>query len=317
MTDKALPIVIAATYKFVRLPDFESLRDPLLQKCQALGVVGTLLLAEEGINGTVAGTRAGIDQLFAELRREPRFADLTWKESYTNQLPFHRLKVKFRREIVTMGVPGIDPIERTGEHVNVEKWNELLQDPEVVVIDTRNQYEHDIGTFRNAISPETVNFREFPQYVQDNLDPKQNPKIAMFCTGGIRCEKASAYLLELGFAEVYQLNGGILKYLEEVTPEESLWEGECFVFDSRVAVNEELEPGSYVQCFACRHPLSEEECESEEYEPGISCPHCLPHQTQKQRQSFEERQRQIQLAKERFAPRQGDKDKRRQGEFEA
>ncbi len=296
---KGMSIVVAALYKFVPLPDFESLRDPLYAHCESQEIVGTLLLAPEGINGTIAGSRSAIDSVLAYLKDDPRLVDLEHKESYAGEIPFHRLKVKLKKEIVTMGVDGLAPAHQTGQHVDPAEWNRLITDPDVLVIDTRNQYECDIGTFQNAVSPGTTNFREFPQYVQEQLDPQKHPKIAMFCTGGIRCEKASAYLLQQGFEEVYQLKGGILKYLEEIAPEQSLWNGECFVFDNRVAVNEGLEPGQHVQCFACRRPLSAEDVASPAYQPGVSCPHCLDELTEKRLASFQERQKQIELAKQR------------------
>ncbi|MGF1580164.1 MAG: rhodanese-related sulfurtransferase [Gemmataceae bacterium] len=296
---KGQSIVVAALYKFVHLPDFELLRDPLHEHGKSQDIVGTLLLAPEGINGTIAGSRDGIDSVLGFLKQDPRLADLLHKESYTGDMPFHRFKVKLKSEIVTMGVSGLDPATETGQHVDPAEWNRLITDPEVLVIDTRNQYECDIGTFQNAISPGTTNFRQFPQYVQERLDPQKHPKIAMFCTGGIRCEKASAYLLQQGFQKVYQLKGGILKYLEEITPEQSLWEGECFVFDNRVAVNEELDPGKHIQCFACRRPLTSEDVASSHYRPGISCPHCIAELNEKRLASFSERQKQIELAKQR------------------
>ncbi|MCB1841420.1 MAG: rhodanese-related sulfurtransferase, partial [Halioglobus sp.] len=252
MPPESAATVVAALYKFVRLEDYHALREPLLDVCRSAGVRGTLLLAREGINGTIAGSRQGIDAVLAYLRRDPRFADLAHKESLDSHIPFHRMKVKLKKEIVTMGVEGIDPNTRVGTYVEPRDWNALLQDPEVLLIDTRNDYECSIGTFKGAIDPGTTNFREFPQYVRSHLDPTRQRKVAMFCTGGIRCEKASAYMLEQGFAEVYHLRGGILKYLEEVPPEESVWEGECFVFDNRVSVDHQLQKGRYDQCFGCR-----------------------------------------------------------------
>ncbi|HIF51693.1 MAG TPA: rhodanese-related sulfurtransferase, partial [Thiotrichaceae bacterium] len=247
---------VAAMYLFVRIPDFEAIQPKLLAFCRGQEIKGTLLLAEEGINGTVAGTREGIDALLNYLKSDERLAGIEHKEALSDDLPFHRMKVKLKKEIVTMGQPNIKPIDTAEVRVEPKDWNALISDPEVLVLDTRNDYEIQIGTFKNAISPDTTNFREFPDYVKDKLDPAKNKKVAMFCTGGIRCEKACAYMKEQGFDEVYQLNGGILKYLEEVESEESLWEGECFVFDSRVSVDHELAEGSYHQCFACRRPVS-------------------------------------------------------------
>lgn len=291
-------VTIATFYKFAPLAELEELRDRLQQFCNREAIIGTILLADEGINGTVAGSQQAIDTLLSHLTRQEELAGLKAKQSVAEDVPFHRLKVKVKSEIVTMGIEGIDPGQRTGMHVDVQRWNELLQDPEVLTIDTRNDYEHHIGTFQSAISPNTKNFREFPQFVDCHLDPQQHRKIAMFCTGGIRCEKASAYLLAQGFEEVYQLEGGILNYLEQ-QPEESLWQGECFVFDGRVAVNSELEPGSHIMCFGCRRPLSPEDCQSEKYEAGVSCPHCYDSLSYSQRTSFRERWRQETIARDR------------------
>jgi UPF0176 protein len=293
------PIVVAALYKFVTLEDYQQLREPLLAFCQAQAIKGTLLLAKEGINGTIAGTRGGIDAVLAYLRRDLRLADLDWKESFHDDQPFLRMKVKLKREIVTMGVEGIDPNECVGTYATPEEWNALVDDPDVIVIDTRNGYEVDIGTFKGAIDPGTITFREFPEWVRTHLDPAKNKKVAMFCTGGIRCEKASAFMLKEGFEEVYHLKGGVLKYLEEVPVEQSRWEGECFVFDGRVAVDHHLHRGHYDQCYACRHPVSEADKQSLLYEKGVSCPRCHDAQTPEQHARFAERQRQIELAKAR------------------
>lgn len=293
------PVVVAALYRFVRLEDYVALREPLLDFCQAHGIFGTLLLAREGVNGTVAGPRAGIDALMAHLRADNRLAELDWKESYSDQVPFLRMKVKLKREIVTMGVPGVDPNDVVGTYVQPTDWNALIDDPDVVVIDTRNDYEVGIGTFRNAVNPETTTFREFPQWVAENLDPKVNKKVAMFCTGGIRCEKASSFMLSQGFENVYHLKGGILQYLEEVAPEETRWEGECFVFDNRVAVDHRLEKGQYEQCYACRHPITPEDMTSEHYQKGVSCPRCVDLHTDDQTARFRERQKQVDLAQAR------------------
>ncbi|NOR72071.1 MAG: rhodanese-related sulfurtransferase, partial [Methylomarinum sp.] len=238
-------IVVSALYKFVTLEDFISLKQPLLDKMLEHQVKGTLLLAKEGINGTIASDRKGIDSLLAWLRSDPRFANIETKESYEQDMPFYRTKVKLKKEIVTMGVEGIDPEKIVGTYVKPKDWNALITDPEVLLIDTRNDYEVQIGTFQGAVNPETETFREFSHYVKENLDPNKHKKVAMFCTGGIRCEKSTAYLKEQGFEDVYHLQGGILKYLEEVPVEQSTWQGECFVFDNRVAVNHNLEKGQY------------------------------------------------------------------------
>jgi len=295
-------IVVAAMYKFAHLPDFRELREKLVQVCEKQSLKGTLLLAEEGINGTVAGDRDGIDNLLCFLRQDPRFSDLEHKESFVSEMPFYRMKVRLKKEIVTMGIPATDPKQLAGTKVDYHQWNELVSDPDVIVIDTRNEYEFGIGTFKNAISPHTTTFREFPEFVNRVLDPDIHKKAAMFCTGGIRCEKATNYMLSQGFEKVYHLNGGILKYLEEVakdTEEENLWEGECFVFDGRVAVDKHLQQGSYEQCFACRMPLSKEDLQSDKYQKGISCLHCIDSMTDKKYQRVSERQHQVELAENR------------------
>jgi UPF0176 protein len=291
--------VVAALYKFVTLEDYRELREPLLDACLAAGTRGTLLLAREGINGTIAGDRRAIDEVLDWLRRDPRLADLQHKESLDESTPFLRMKVKLKKEIVTMGVPGIDPNERVGTYVDPADWNALVEDPEVLLLDTRNDYECDIGTFRGALDPRTVNFREFPGFVRAHLDPQKHRKVAMFCTGGIRCEKASAFMLSEGFEAVYHLQGGILKYLEEVPEAESTWEGECFVFDSRVAVDHRLRKGHYDQCYGCRHPITEEDKLSPYYEKGVSCPYCHGQLSEDRAMRFRERQKQVELADER------------------
>ncbi len=293
------PYVVCALYKFVQLPEFEALRQPLLDTMLANDVRGTLLLAAEGINGTVAGSREGIDALLAWLDKQPGLDNIVSKESFDESCPFYRTKVKLKKEIVTMGVEGIDPLKVVGSYVKPKDWNALISDPDVILVDTRNDYEIEIGTFKNAIDPKTKTFREFPQWAKENLDPSKHKKVAMFCTGGIRCEKSTAYMKEQGFDEVYHLEGGILKYLEEVPKEETLWEGECFVFDNRVAVDHDLNKGSYDQCHACRMPITEEEKQREEYMEGVSCHHCHSSLTDEQKARFAERQKQIQLAKER------------------
>ena len=298
-SDSTEQIVVCALYKFVTLNDFEDKRQPLLDLMLENQVRGTLLLAKEGINGTVAGSREGIDNLLSWLKSDKRLAELDHKESYDQEMPFYRSKVKLKKEIVTMGVEGIDPKRVVGTYVKPQDWNALISDPDVVLVDTRNDYEVEIGTFKGAINPNTETFREFPEYVKNNLDPKRDKKVAMFCTGGIRCEKSTAYLKEQGFEEVYHLEGGILKYLEEVSEQETLWQGECFVFDNRVAVDHKLQKGQYDQCHACRMPITELEKEHPHYEKGVSCHHCFEKQTPEQRQRYAERERQVQLAKAR------------------
>ncbi len=291
-------IVIAALYRFVQLDNFEALRQPLLQVMLDNQVRGTLLLAAEGINGTVAGAGAGVEKLLDFLRQDPRLRDFDCKLCYDAEMPFYRSRVKLKREIVTMGVDGIDPAN-SGIYVSPADWNRLISDPEVTLIDTRNDYESAIGSFENAVFPNTSSFRDFPAYAAENLDPKKHRKIAMFCTGGIRCEKSTAYLREQGFDEVYHLKGGILKYLEEIPPSESLWHGECFVFDNRVSVNHALEKGSYDQCHACRRPITDAEKASDKYQPGVSCPACYDDKSDAARRRFREREKQVRLARER------------------
>lgn len=295
-------IVVAALYKFVSLPDYEALREPLLQTLLDNDIKGTLLLAEEGINGTVSGTRAGIDGLLTWFRQDARLADIDHKESFCDEQPFYRTKVKLKKEIVTLGVPGVDPNQQVGTYVEPQDWNALISDPEVLLIDTRNDYEVAIGTFEGAIDPQTKSFREFPDYIKANFDPAKHKKVAMFCTGGIRCEKASSYMLGEGFAEVFHLKGGILKYLEEVPQAQSKWQGDCFVFDNRVTVRHDLSEGDYDQCHACRNPISAVDRQSEHYSPGISCPHCWDSLPEKTRQAARERQKQIEIAQARNLP---------------
>jgi len=292
-------IVVVALYKFVTLDSFEKLRKPLLNILTKNEIKGTLLLAHEGINGTVAGSREGIDNLLKWLKSDSRFADLKHKESFDDLMPFYRRKVKLKKEIVTMGEPDIDPKKSVGTYVKPKEWNKLISDPDVTLIDTRNSYEVNIGSFKNAVNPDTKSFRSFPSFVKENLHPDKNKKVAMFCTGGIRCEKSTAYLKSQGFDEVYHLQGGILKYLEEVDEKETMWQGECFVFDNRVTVDHSLNKGSFDQCHACRMPITEQEKQSEKYVKGESCTHCFESITSKQRQRFKERERQMQLAQSR------------------
>jgi len=291
--------VVAAIYKFVKLSDCAALRAPLQAQCEALGITGTLLLAEEGINGTIAGTHSGIGRILEYLRSDPRLADLQHKESSAELPPFYRMKVKLKKEIVTMGVPDIDPTEQAGIYVKPEDWNALISDPDVLLVDTRNDYEVEVGTFKGAIDPRITTFREFPDYVRQHFDAEKQPRVAMFCTGGIRCEKASAYMLQQGFPEVYHLQGGILKYLENVPAEESLWEGECFVFDQRVAVGQGLAPGHYELCYGCSRPISVADKVSPKYQAGVSCPSCCDILTPEKRSAALERQKQVTLAAER------------------
>ena len=297
----------AALYKFVELPDYAALQAPLLACCEANGVKGTLLLAEEGINGTIAGPEAGVRAVLAWLRSNPRLAALEHKEAWAAHIPFYRMKVRLKREIVTMGVPDVHPALNAGQYVKPQDWNALIAEPGVVLVDTRNYYEVSIGTFEGAINPATASFSELPGWVEREMlaggklapvDGKK-PKVAMFCTGGIRCEKSTAFMRAKGFDEVYHLEGGILKYLETVPQAKSYWQGECFVFDERVSVGHGLEPGQFTFCRSCRDPLSEQERASPLYELGVSCPHCHGRTTEAQKAGYRERQRQVELAEAR------------------
>ncbi len=291
--------LVAALYHFVSVPRFESLREPLQALCEANGVKGTLLLAHEGINGTIGGPDEGVRTVLAYLRDQPEFATLEHKESRASKMPFLRMKVKLKKEIVTMGVENIDPNKVVGTYVAAKDWNELISDPDTIVIDTRNDYETAIGVFRGAVDPQTKTFREFPDWVRNNPGLHNKPKIAMYCTGGIRCEKATAFMKEQGFEEVYHLKGGILKYLEEVPQEESLWEGACFVFDERVSVEHGLKEGEHKLCHACRNPITAEEITSPHYEEGVSCSHCYGTRSEEDRLRYRQRQHQIALARKR------------------
>ena len=300
-----------AMYHFVSLTHFKTLREPLLEFCILHDIKGTILLADEGMNGTVAGSEKSIHELIDYLKKdsifEGHFKNLSHKESWSDKHPFYRMKVKLKKEIVTLGVNGVSPTKVVGKYVKPQDWNAIISDPEVVLIDTRNDYEYAIGSFKNAINPKTNTFREFPEYLKTHFDPKKHKKVAMFCTGGIRCEKASSFMMSEGFDEVYHLEGGILKYLEEVKPDESLWQGECFVFDQRVAIKHGLQKGNYDQCFACRYPLSATDMKSDKYTPGISCPHCFNRHTPRKLKSLSERQKQVILAKKRGTEHLGSK----------
>ncbi|MDO8883796.1 rhodanese-related sulfurtransferase [Pseudotabrizicola sp.] len=290
---------IAALYHFTRFPDYAALRGPLIDLCAAQGVKGSLLLAAEGINGTIAGTRAGIDTVLAHIRTLPGCTDLEWKESFADKMPFGRMKVRLKREIVTMGVPDVDPKARVGHYVIAADWNDLISQPDVAVIDTRNDYEVAIGTFTGAVDPATRSFREFPQWWEENRDRFHNKRIAMFCTGGIRCEKSTNYLLSQGVEDVFHLKGGILKYLEDVPQDQSLWQGECYVFDSRVSVGHGLIPGQNDSCGACRRPVTPEGRAHAAYERGVCCAACAGEYQPEDRARFRERQRQMDLARAR------------------
>jgi len=290
-------------YHFITLNNIKIFKTIIQDYCDNKSLKGTILLAQEGINGTISGKENDILEFHKFIKKDQKFSDvfknLEYKSSWSNENPFYRMKVRLKKEIVALGLPEVSPAIKVGKYVKPEDWNSLINDPEVILIDTRNNYEVDIGTFNNAINPKTTSFREFPQYVKKNLKSKKNKKIAMFCTGGIRCEKASSYMLENGFKEVYHLQGGILKYLEEVPKEKSLWQGECFVFDQRIAVTNELKEGRYGQCYACRHPLTPEEMKSDKYLEGISCSYCITKTSEIKKNNLQERQKQIYLAKAR------------------
>ena len=288
--------MVAAFYQFVPLDDIESLQQDIRGICEGSSILGTILLAHEGINGTIAGPADELDMLFAFLNQNLEMAGLSKKISYCDRNPFYRMKVRLKKEIVTLGVEGIDPRQIVGEYIAPERWNELISQPDVRLIDTRNDYEVGLGTFSGAENPETQSFRDFPAWVEANLDTEKDKKVAMFCTGGIRCEKSTAFLKELGFENVYHLEGGILNYLETVPVDESMWRGDCFVFDNRVTVDHDLVEGHYELCSACRMPLSEEDRQSPKFEKNVSCPRCFDRLTPERRASLEERGRQIELA---------------------
>ncbi len=290
---------VAALYHFTSFADPAALKPPLLDLCRAQGVTGTLLLAKEGINGTIAGSRAGIDAVLAHIRALPGCAGLDWKESTAAEPPFARMKVRLKKEIVTMGQPDVDPRARVGNYVTPEDWNALISAPDVAVIDTRNDYEVAIGTFDGAIDPQTRSFGEFPDWWEKNRDRFHNKRIAMFCTGGIRCEKSTNYLLGQGVEDVYHLKGGILKYLEDVPEDQSMWTGECFVFDNRVSVGHGLSEGPHELCHGCRRPILPDDKTRPEYERGVACHQCINETSEADKARFRERQRQIDLARDR------------------
>jgi len=291
--------LVAAFYRFVSLPDYRDLRAPLLQRCEALGLMGSILLAEEGINGTVSGPEAKVRGLFEQLNEDARLRDIPFKESWAGEPPFYRMKVRLKKEIVSLGIEGVDPSILVGTYVPPQQWNELISREDVRVIDTRNHYEYNLGTFKGAEDPETRSFRDFPRWAANNLNPETDQHVAMFCTGGIRCEKATSYLLGLGFRNVYHLEGGILNYLENVDEPDSLWQGDCFVFDNRVTVDHSLAEGDFEVCPACRMPLTEQDRESPLFELHVSCPRCHDRLTESRRAGLLERARQIELAEAR------------------
>ncbi len=303
MSTPSSPICVAALYKFARMEDCDAVQRELASLSCSVGLKGTLLIAAEGINGTVAGSEQAIEQVVSFIKNLPGCADLDVKYSWAETMPFYRMKVRIKPEIVTMGQPDIDPMQGTGHYVSPWDWNELISDPNTIVIDTRNDYEVAIGTFANAVDPKTSSFRDFPTWFRAErarlLGSAEKPKVAMFCTGGIRCEKSTAFLKSEGIDEVYHLQGGILKYLETVPPEESLWEGECFVFDQRVAIRHGLELGTHTLCHGCRRPVSTEDRASPLYEEGVCCPACHATRTEEQKAAYAERNRQEMLARAR------------------
>ena len=291
--------IVAALYHFTKFAEHKALQAPLKAICDTHGVKGSLLLAHEGINGTIAGTRKGIDAVLAAIGALPGCDGFGYKESTATKMPFLRMKVKLKKEIVTLGKPSVDPTAHVGHYVNPEDWNDLIEQDDVVLIDTRNDYEVDIGTFKDAIDPKTKSFGEFPDWWEKNKARFHNKRVAMFCTGGIRCEKSTNYLIGEGVEDVYHLKGGILQYLEDVPQEESTWEGECFVFDSRVSIKHGLEEGQYELCFACRMPLAPADFDRPEYEHGITCHQCIDDHSEERKERFRERQKQVELAKKR------------------
>jgi UPF0176 protein len=296
---------IATFYKFAEFPEYKEWKIKLGKWGKELNILGTMILAPEGINATISGSRDGVGKFFDHIREDPRFADLNPRTAESTRSTFYRLRIITRPEIVTLGDASINPNKAVGKYVNPEEWNALIRDPDVRVIDTRNEYEVKVGTFKGAENPHTDTFRQWPEYVEKELGSDKKQKIAMFCTGGIRCEKASSHLLENGFEEVYHLKGGILNYLETVPPEESDWDGECFIFDNRVSVTHGLKDGETQLCYGCRWPLSDEDLESEKYEYGISCPRCFDSLNDAKRKSLQERHKQLKLAEERNVPHIG------------
>jgi len=292
-------VIVAALYHFTKFSDYKKLQDPLRKICNSEGIKGSLLIAYEGINGTISGSRSGIDAVLKHIRSMPGCSNLEHKESFASEIPFKRMKVKLKKEIVTMGQPHIDPTLNVGNYIEPSDWNNLISQDDVIVIDTRNDYEVAIGSFDGAIDPETKSFGEFPEWWEENRSKYQDKRIAMFCTGGIRCEKSTNFLLNEGVKDVYHLKGGILKYLEEVPEKNSKWNGECFVFDSRVSVKHGLEEGIYNLCYACRMPLAPDDFKKEEFEKGVSCHLCIDSNDDERKERFRERQYQVELADKR------------------
>lgn len=299
MEQKTQNIIVAALYRFADIPEFKDWQAPLINLCHKHNVKGTLLLASEGINGTIAGSREGIDAVMAHLWADERMNGMEYKESTADFNPFIRMKVRLKKEIVTLGVGDVDVLGMPGTHLSPKEWDKMITDPDTIVVDTRNTYETAIGTFKNAIDPNTTNFREFPEFVKKNLNDKKDKNIAMFCTGGIRCEKVTAYMKAEGFENVYQLDGGILNYMETTPKEQSTWQGDCFVFDDRVSVTHDMTPGDYDMCHGCRQPITNKDKESNKYERGVTCPHCFDHISDDKKTRARERQKQVDLASKR------------------
>lgn len=312
-SEPGVPCLVAAFYKFVPLPDHQQLRGPLLQCCERLGLLGTILLAAEGINGSISGPEDGVRRLFDHLHADPRLRDLHHKESWADEQPFYRMRVRIKKEIVSLGVAGVDPKRVVGQYVAPQDWNALICRTDVRLVDARNHYEYHLGTFKGAEDPGTESFRDFPHWASSHLDPQTDQHVALFCTGGIRCEKATSYLLDQGFANVYHLDGGILNYLQTIATTDSLWQGDCFVFDHRVTVDHDLAEGEFEVCPACRMPVTPADRQSPKFEQHVSCPACHHRLTGEKRAGLLERARQIALAAQRGERHIGMTQKKRLG----
>lgn len=302
---------IAALYKFAEVGNPEKAQIEIRSNLKVLSIHGTILVGQEGINGTISGSKDNIDKAIAYIRQLKNFNDTDIKFSEARINPFARLKIKLKEEIVTIGDKTVKPQEVTGNYINPKDWNDLIDDNNTILIDTRNDYECAIGTFKNAINPKTVRFRDFPKWVKTqnfSKEDKKNKKIAMFCTGGIRCEKASSFMMNDGFKDVNHLKGGVLKYFEDVPEKKSLWLGECFVFDDRVSVKHDLKVGSYDMCHGCRMPITDADKKSNNYIKGVACPKCFAQKTEKQKSRYMSRKKQIDLAKTRNKKHLGPKD---------
>ncbi len=298
-TSQSGPFQVSGFYKFTEVKDPEKLKKDLDQYLENTSILGTVLIALEGVNGTISGPKLEVEAFIEQLAKSIEVESIPFKVAKAAIRPFHRMKVRVKKEIVTLGIDGIDPNKKVGQYVKPVDWNDLIQREDVLLVDTRNDYEYCVGSFKGAVNPNTKSFREFPDYVDSSMNPTKNPKVAMFCTGGIRCEKATAMMLEKGYKEVYHLEGGILEYFNQIPQDKSLWDGECFVFDERVTVNQDLEQGDYEMCHACRMPLNQEERQSVHYVEGVSCPHCFETLTEEKKSRLEQRNLQMKLAKQR------------------